>query len=273
MILKPPTNYSGSKHDLLPELIKYFPKNNDVKTFYDVFAGGLSVSINTDYDSVISNDVIEPLIRFYKNLFLTAKEDRIEDEIENILSYKIDKTNQEEFNSIRSQFNENRNPYLFFALVSSCTNNLMRFNKSMGFNQTFGKRTINDKTVEKLRLYMNRMKDKNIEFYNLPFQDLFTLIPPSQDDFVYLDPPYSITEAGYNANWRKESDKNLFDIMDSLDNRGIRFAYSNVSVHKDIENPSMEYLSKYRIINLEHSYEKVARKKNQTSQEILVINY
>ena len=45
MILKPPTNYAGSKDKLMPQIIEYFPK--DVDTFYDVFCGGLSVSINS----------------------------------------------------------------------------------------------------------------------------------------------------------------------------------------------------------------------------------
>jgi DNA adenine methylase Dam len=273
-MLKPPTNYSGSKHELLPELIKYFPKKEDVKTFYDVFAGGLSVSINTDYNNIISNDVIEPLIRFYKIISLASKENKIDEEINKILSFKIDKTSKEQFNSVRSKFNETRDPYLFFALVSSCTNNLMRFNKSMGFNQTFGERSINDKTVEKLRSYMNKMMDKNIQLYSFDFETLLKTIPPTIDDFIYFDPPYSITEAGYNAYWTKDSDNKLFNIMDSLDKQGIKFAYSNVSIHKGKENPDMEFLSKYKIINIEHSYEKVARKKDVgKTQEILVINY
>ena len=56
-ILKPPTNYTGSKHNLITELIKYFPPKEDVNKFYDVFCGGLSVSMNVDYDVIISNDV------------------------------------------------------------------------------------------------------------------------------------------------------------------------------------------------------------------------
>jgi hypothetical protein len=50
--------------------------------------------------------------------------------------------------------------------------------------------------------------------------------------------------------------------------------YSVVSVHKGIENPFMDRLSKYKVVNIKHDYEKVARKKNMgESQEILVINY
>jgi DNA adenine methylase Dam len=273
-MLKPPTNYSGSKHLLLPELLNYFPSDQEVNMFYDVFAGGLSVSLNTPYENVISNDIIKPLINFYKNLISAAKGDTIEQEIQKILGYKIDKKSKESFIEVRKEFNKSKqDPYLFFALVSACTNNLMRFNKSMEFNQTFGERTINDKTIEKLRLYMEQMKKKNIQLFNMDFEELFKTMPPNTNDFIYFDSPYSITEAGYNAYWLKDSDKKVFEIMDSLDKQGIKFAYSNVSVHKGIVNPHMNYLSKYNIIELDHSYEKVARNKNKTSQEILVINY
>ena len=199
-ILKPPTNYTGSKHNLITELIKYFPPKEDVNKFYDVFCGGLSVSMNVDYDVIISNDVITPLINFYRNLKSAADSQLMKEEIKKIKSYSISKTSQDDFNSIRKDFNQTKDPYLFFALVSSCTNNMMRFNKKGEFNQTFGKRTINDNTIDKVSKYMDRMKDKNITFTNVSFVDLLLgEMKPTKGDFVYLDPPYWISEAGYTA--------------------------------------------------------------------------
>ena len=67
-MLKSPLNYAGSKHDLMEQLLQHFPSPESVEVFYDVFAGGLSVSINTDYKKTIANDIIKPLIEFYYNL-------------------------------------------------------------------------------------------------------------------------------------------------------------------------------------------------------------
>ena len=270
-ILKSPLNYTGSKQNLIDQLNQYFPK--DVDTFYDLFCGGLSVSMNTDYPKTIANDVVKPQVQFYQ---LNKSAESVDSEISTILDIAIDKENQEEYNRIRKVFNETQNPYLFFALVCSCTNNMMRFNKKMEFNQSFGKRTINPSTVEKLKKYIDRLSTKNIEFTNYSFTDVIKHIPPTNKDFVYLDPPYTnlLTEAGYNAYWTKAHEESLYGVLDDLDSRGVRFALSGVSVHKGIENPYLNRLKKYKIIELSHDYEKVARKKNLgDSQEILTINY
>lgn len=268
--LKPPTNYTGSKDKLMSQLLQHFPLTEDVDLFYDLFAGGLSVSINTPYNNIIANDIITPLIQFYQNL----KNNEVESEIVKILSHKIDKASPEEFSELRARFNITKDPYLFFSLVSSCTNNLMRFNKKTEFNQTFGKRAINDNTIQKVRDYCTVLKSKNIQFTNLTFTELLKLRSPTVNDFVYMDPPYIGTEAGYNAFWSKSLEESLYDTLDELDRNGIRFAFSGVSIHKGVENIHINRLSKYKIIELDYDYEKVARKKNAgRSQEILVINY
>lgn len=151
---------------------------------------------------------------------------------------------------------------------------MIRFNKSFKFNQTFGKRSINDSTIQKLRDYCNILKQKEIYFSCRNYKDLFELFPPKTSDFVYLDPPYMISEAGYNAYWSKKLEEGLYDTLDELNDKNIRFALSGVSKHKGVDNPFMNRLSKYSIINLDYDYEKVARKKKMgDSQEILVINY
>jgi len=273
-MLKSPLNYAGSKHKLMPQLIKYFPNKVDVDIFYDVFAGGLSVSMNTEYQKVISNDVVKPLISFYKNL---QNADNIDEEVSKIKSFAVDKTSQSDFLRVREEFNETSDdPYLFFSLVSSCTNNMMRFNRSFKFNQTFGKRTMNDNTFEKIRSYYDVIKSKKVLFTNYHYRELFEKHFPKKGDFVYLDPPYvsELTEAGYNSYWTKQDEEYLYDLLDRFDSEGIRFALSGVSVHKGVNNPYMNRLNKYNIINLDHSYEGVARIKNLgQSQEILVINY
>ena len=209
------------------------------------------------------------MIEFYVNLQTAG-----DDEIGKIKSYTINKTSKEEYVRIREEFNKTKDPYLFFALVNSCMNNMLRFNQKMEFNQSFGKRTINDSTIEKLKKYIERIQEKNIQFASCHYKSLFKMIPPNRGNFVYFDPPYILTEAGYNAFWTKDDEIGLYNLMHDLDRSGIKFAFSGVSVHKGIDNPYMNRLNKYKVINIEHDYEKVAKNKNVgNSQEILVINY
>jgi hypothetical protein len=82
-----------------------------------------------------------------------------------------------------------------------------------------------------------------------------------------------ISEAGYNAYWSKQLEEGLYELIDELDSMGIRFMMSNVSKHKGKENPHLNKLTKYKIIDLEFDYEKVAKKKGSDTQEIIVMNF
>jgi adenine-specific DNA-methyltransferase len=280
--LKSPLNYTGSKTELMEQLLPFFPTNESVRCFYDIFAGGLSVTMNSPYTNIIANDIIKPMMVFYSNLKKAVKNNKIDEEISKILSYKIDKNDKDAYTELRNRFNESKNPYDFFSLVNSCTNNMMRFNKKMKFNQTFGNRSINDKTIEKLKNYIVVFSVKNISLLSTKYQNIFDdsymnmrgLSAPTPEDFVYLDPPYLITEAGYNAYWSKSDEENLYTILDNLNSKNIRFLMSNVATHKNKTNPFLDKIKKYDIIPIRYDYEKVSRKSiPSNTQEIIVKNF
>jgi DNA adenine methylase Dam len=268
IIYKSPLNYTGAKDKLMPELLKHFPK--DVDTFYDVFAGGLSVTINCDYKKIVANDIITPMIDFYREM---QNYENVYEFTEMVKKFAIPKDNQEQYNWVRAQFNETGNPYLFFALVSSCTNNMMRFNKKLKFNQTFGKRTINVSTIGKLIEYHIELRKKKVRFTNLDYKEFLMKENPGKNDFVYLDPPYMITEAGYNAYWSNVDEFMLYSMLEMLDANGVRFVMSNVREHNGVHNPHMDKIKRYNICDIEYDYEKVAKKKGKGTQEIIVRNF
>ena len=267
IIYKSPLNFTGAKDQQMLGLSYFFPK--DVDTFYDVFAGGLSVTIISDYQKIVANDIITPMIEFYKEM----QELNLEDFLYNVKAFAIPKDSPEDYAIARELFNKESNPYLFFALVSSCTNNMMRFNKKLKFNQTFGKRTINDNTIFKLTNYHKEINKKNITFTSLPYREFLTKQVFSKNDFVYLDPPYLITEAGYNAYWSMEDERMLYYMLEMLNEQGIRFIMSNVSEHNGKVNPFLHRLTGFEIIEVPFEYEKVARKKGKGTKEIIVKNF
>lgn len=233
--------------------------------------GGGSVFINTHYKNIYANDIIKPLISFYKEL----QNNNFDYIIENINKWKIDKDNQQQYNDYRKIFNDNGSvePYLFFSLIQSCTNNMMRFNKKYEFNQTFGKRTFNKNTEEKLQEYHKTIKEKNITFTNFTYCEMLDKVLNSKKDiFVYLDPPYLITEAGYNSYWSEKLETSLYGYLDKLNANGNKFIMSNVAEHKDKVNPYMKKIEKYNIIQIQHDYNKVSRGINST-KEIIVKNF
>ena len=76
-IIDSPVSYWGSKRRLLKQLLPLFPK--DIETFYDLFCGSLSVSLNVNAKKIIANDLdkniynILRLIQDDKNLYEKIK--------------------------------------------------------------------------------------------------------------------------------------------------------------------------------------------------------
>jgi len=92
---------------------------------------------------------------------------------------------------------------------------------------------------------------------------------------VYADPPYSNTEAGYNAFWKKGDDNKLYEFLKHIDKIGASFMISGVLSH---DNKTCELLQNlindgYRSKELVYDYNKVSRKGNKDTTEIIIMNY
>lgn len=271
-MINTPFNYTGSKFKILEQILPLFDYDKDY--FIDLFCGGGSVYSNvvSRYKRVLINDIITDLVLIHKNLIHNP--DEFISRVKEVIVKSKDDVDY--YLELRSDYNKNKSPEKLWALMLSCTNNMMRFNKKFEFNQTFGKRTWNDSTENKVNTFVNfihNYKDK-IKFESKHFFEII----PQKPTMVYLDPPYINTEAGYNAYWSSSFEKRLYEYILELNNNGHSFMLSGVKgKHKKDEesaliNSLINYGFNYRIIDLD--YEKVARKKNsKESQEIVIFNY
>ena len=269
-IIQSPLNYTGSKSNIMVQLAPLLPTNIDV--VWDLFCGGGGFFINLDnkkFNKLVANDIIKPLVSFYNML----QESKWEDIIVDIDKVKIKREDKDGYSILRERFNSSgsTDPVMFFMLCCCCTNNMMRFNKSFKFNQTHGKRTFNNEIKSRLRRYWNRIHSSKIEFTCGCFLDTIDKI--GKDDFVYIDPPYFISGAGYNMFWGEELENKMYDFIDKLNSKGSRFMFSNVSEHKGNINPYMDRLKKYRIVDIRLNYDVVSRSGKSNSKEIVAINY
>lgn len=216
--IESPINYMGSKYHLLPYLIQLFP---EVDTFYDVFTGGGSVYMNiaNRYKHVVANDWIGDLVKIHKQLGNT---DFIAEAAK--LS-QTTKHSQESYLALREQYNADKNPAALLALIWSCNSNMMRFNQDLRFNQTWGKRCYNDSTHRRWELYKQKSYT-NVIFENKHFGDYKKIA--NKNAFLYLDPPYSNTEAGYNIFWSKHCESELITMVEGFIAEGIPFGLSGV---------------------------------------------
>lgn len=271
-MINTPFNYTGSKFKLLPQLIPLFDRTKPY--FVDLFAGGGSVYTNIlpFYQHVWANDIIKDLIGAHKGLLDDTKF------VERVKSLVVGKDDQAGYHRLRDVYNAVPTPEGLFALMLCCTNNMMRFNQSFKFNQTFGKRTFNDSTAAKIEAFVAAIKPHRakLTFTSLSFEEV---IPRNLSKvFVYADPPYMGTEAGYNAYWADSMEGRLYDYLKNVAKAGGSFALSGIKGgHKDqVESFIITRLiaDGFKVHEIQHDYSKVARNKDEKrGQEVLIVNY
>ena len=306
-MIQSPLNYTGGKFKLLPQILPLFPKN--INTFVDLFCGGCNVGINIDCESVIYNDLDENLLYLYNTLKNLDKQSFFEWIYEIINTYglslvsdkgydyyKCDSSkglgsyNKESFLRLRADFNEKKKKgnydyyyyVMLYVIIVYAFNNQIRFNSNGEFNLPVGKRDFNKKMQQKLSDFIDKIKEQNCKFTCLDFRE-FDIDTLENNDFVYVDPPYLITCATYNeqGGWSETDEKDLLRFLDSLNEKGLRFALSNVLRSKGKENTILiEWLDKnkdkYRAVSLNYSYSNSnyqTKDKTSNSEEVLIINY
>lgn len=303
-LIQSPLNYTGGKYKLLPQMLPHFPK--DIDYFVDLFCGGGNVGINVPCNKVLFNDnnsIIRYMFGTFKNMDKEEtfrlidsiiKEYGLSDSDKYGYEYYgcnsadgLSKYNTDGYLRLRDDFNKMQNKdygyYItLYVLIVYSFNNQIRFNRKGEFNLPAGKRDFNKKMREKLSAFIDRLKSGDYTFESNDFREI------SDEDwndktFVYVDPPYLITCATYNEQdgWNEELEKELLNYLDKLNDRGIRFALSNVLQSKGKENKLLldwvnRNIGKYRVIYLDYTYANSNyHTKDRTSKtdEVLIVNY
>lgn len=280
--IKSPMNYIGNKYRILPQIQKWFP--TDIETMADIFSGGCDVIINTKAKKKVANDINYYVIQIFQE-FQKRDKDEIIKYIDNtIAKWQLSKTNKNGYENFRRYYNETRNPLDLYVLMCYSFNYQFRFNSNHEYNNPFGKdrSSFNEKMRENLIRLLQNLDD--IEFISKDFVD-FDYDKLGEGDFVYADPPYLITCGSYNdgkrgfKGWCAEDDKKLFDILDDLNSRGVRFALSNVAEHKGMKNEAMikwQSDQGYWLHNVSFDYNNCnyhANNKRNKTVEVLITNY
>lgn len=292
-----PFFYVGDKFKLIPQLKANFPENID--RFVEPFCGGGSVFLNVGANEYMLNDIDTYMIQLHE--FLLSYSDNPQGfwcELEqNIEKYNLSATymgrdvpqemrkefvktyfaryNKESYIQLRSDFNQNKeNMMLLYMLLIYGFNRMLRFNAKGDFNLPVGNVDFNKNVVNALNAYFEYVKDKDIQFFNMDYQDFINEIEPTRDDFIYLDPPYLITFSEYNKLWDEDSEMRLIHFLDEIDERGVRFAVSNILWHRKRYNGTFnEWAQQYNIVRIQSNYISYHDNTEKDSYEVLVKNY
>jgi len=284
-IVKSPLNYIGGKYKILQQILPLFPKKTN--TFVDLFSGGCNVGINAKANNVIFNDNLTYLIDFYKIIQKQDLEITLKHIKNRIKEFNLSIINENAYKEFRDFYNQTKNPLDLFVLIAYSFNHQIRFNNNHQFNNPFGKNrsSFNEKMQYNLEKFIIKLKTINAEFSNKNF-DEFIFDNLNQNDFVYADPPYLITTGTYNdgkrgfTGWNEKEEIKLLQILSGLDKRNIKFALSNVIIHKGKNNEILSNWIKKNGFTINYikknyansNYQTKNRQKN-ASVEVLITNY
>jgi adenine-specific DNA-methyltransferase len=296
--VKSPLNYTGGKHKLLPQITKFFPKKID--TFYDVFSGGANVGINANANKIVCIEKNEYVVNLLKLIQKSNFEDIHQKVIDIVDKFGLSQSyikgydfynvnssdglgqfNKDAFLRVRNEFNKDKKRIdLLLTLILYSFNNQIRFNSNGDFNLPVGKRDYNGNSRKNIAAFNQVANEKKIIFKNCDFREILDL-DITQNDFVYLDPPYLLGLASYNElnGWNEKDETELYSVLSKLDKKNIRFALSNVLEHKGSKNGIMHKWAtaeKFKINKLNYNYKNSnyhSTAKNNNTVEALITNY
>lgn len=202
MKFQPVIKWSGSKRSQSEEIINRI-KDKEYDTYYEPFCGGCSVLFqllhsNKKFKKYICSDINNDLISLW-NMIKDNPNKIIEEYIKmwNELNVDDDKERKKQyFYMVRDRFNKSKNPCDFMFIMRTTTNGMPRYNKIGEFNNSFHvtRNGIIPSTFAKIVKEWSEVLNKfNVQFIHRSYNEIIT----TENDFVYLDPPYANTKGMY----------------------------------------------------------------------------
>ena len=297
-IVRSPLFYVGDKYKLMREIRSHFPQQ--VGRLIEPFVGGGSVFMNANAPVCLANDIdhyviklhnwlcgykyksevlmneLTEMINHYKLSFSLIREDVPEDLRKAYPKTYFAKFNKSAYVALRQDFNNSGKSDIckLYLLLIYGFNRMLRFNGKGDFNLPVGNVDFNQNTKDAIENYLAVVSQRQIFFFCLDFRSFLSGIDFLNNDLVYLDPPYLITFSEYNKLWNEETERDLLSLLNELNDRGVRFAISNVTHYKGRVNSIFsEWMQRYSVYPIKSNYISFNDNTIKKFSEVLVTNY
>ncbi len=293
-----PLFYVGDKYKLMPEIKKYMPTY--INNYIEPFVGGGSSFLNVKANHYYVNDIDSAIIsihkelqkyssdkdKFFKKIFSLIKKYELSCSynghlVPSELKEKYKKTyyakyNKENYLKLRNDYNENKKDVLkLYLLLIYGFNHMTRFNSKGDFNLPVGNVDFNSNVYNSLNYYFDYINKIDINYFNLDYKEFVRSLKIGKNDYVLLDPPYLISDSEYNKLWNEKHEEELYDFLDELNDKGIKFGITNLMYHKGQKNEYLErWSNKYNVYEINSNY--ISFNDNTVkinSKEVFVTNY
>ena len=269
-----PLNYIGGKFDSLDLLLPNFPSK--IGTFYDLFGGGATVSLNVAAKTVVYNEINIYVVELLKMLSKVQPVLLYEQICSIQKKFGLCKGGKAGYNLLRDEYNKTHQTILLYLLICYGFEHQIRFNSKHEFNNPCGNSGFNEEMYEKLISFYLRCQEINIKFVQGSYADINYNI--KKNDFVYLDPPYLGNNGAYQDGkrgfngWDIEQEKELRHFIETLNKNKVRFMLSNYIEHTTGNKNPLKSWSLKNGFNIILSNQ-IIKRNRQHRREIIVTNY
>jgi DNA adenine methylase len=208
-----PIPYQGSKRTLARQILSLFP--NKTRILFEPFAGSAAISIAAALKKKCQhfhlNDINEPLMALWDSII--NEPEQISKQYAKLWRSQIG--NEREFyDKIREKFNQTSQPDFLLYLLARCVKAAVRYNFEGEFNQSPDnrRRGRHPSMMKNDILAASAIFKGKCTLTSLDYKQI--LIMATEDDLVYMDPPYQGTFV--NGGFRYYGDIELADFNDSL---------------------------------------------------------
>ncbi len=188
-MLPHPIPYQGSKRNLAPDILRYFPEQIDV--LYEPFAGSAAMTIAAAEAGLAQtfriNDLNKPLIDLWDEIINRA--DRLAAKYEKLWNDQLSDP-KAFYVKVRDEFNRTGEPHLFLYLLARCVKASVRYNARGEFNQSPDNRRkgMKPQTMKMQIMGASYFLKGKTTTASTNYRDVLKLTEP--EDLVYMDPPY-----------------------------------------------------------------------------------
>jgi len=275
MRLPHPIPYQGSKRNLADRILQFFP--GTFRRLVEPFAGSAAITIATAYhtkaECFIINDINKPLISLWEAIIHNPE--LVSERYHDIWHGQLGKGDEYYYN-IRALFNETKQCEYLLFLLARCVKAAVRYNARGEFNQSPDKRRLgrNPLLMRRSILGASQLLRGRTQCLSLDYQDLLGFV--SDDDLVYLDPPYQGT--GVNGGFNYAGNVVFATFVDSLyflNSKEIPFilSYDGRTGDRTFGNPLPTELNLVRIeINAGRSSQATLLNRNEVTHEAVYLS-
>ncbi|NLF68008.1 MAG: DNA adenine methylase [Candidatus Anammoximicrobium sp.] len=221
-----PIPYQGSKRQIAPVLLKYFPEK--IYRLVEPFAGSAAISIAVATRHRAKrfwlNDAHAPLIRLWRQIIDSPTE--LAGAYEELWHNQLGKE-REFFDEVRRRFNQSHDSADFLYLLARCVKAAIRYNSNGEFNNTPDNRRRGARPAEMRRRIecASALLRGRTELSSLDYREV--LAKCTSRDMVYMDPPYQGVCGNRDQRYLPAFAHGEFcDALQRLNARGIMFAVS-----------------------------------------------